>query len=287
MPCFTPLKAYRAPGGKIAFNSKAGYGDLPLEIPCGQCVGCRAEKSRQWALRCVHEAQMHKANSFVTLTYDDKHLPPDGGLVYEDFRNFCRRLRRRCGAFRFFHCGEYGENFGRPHYHALVFGLDFASDRILLKDRGDDSLYVSPTLTEVWENGHASLGACTYASAFYVAQYCTKKLTGERKAEYGGRRPPYATMSRRPGIGSTWFDKFMDDVYPSDEVVHDGKRFRPPRFYDEALAGKSPAGELLLSDLKAGRAAKARSRSDELSPARLRVRERIAEARLSRFRRSL
>lgn len=292
MPCFRPLKAFRVPGGGVAFDSRKGYGDLPLDLPCGQCVGCRVERSRQWALRCVHESQMHKVNSFVTLTYSDEHLPPDGGLHVEDWQKFAKRVRKSVGPFRFFHCGEYGDANRRPHYHACIFGLDFSDDRVLLRRDGGSNLFMSPLLTKTWGLGHCSVGDLTYESAAYVARYVIKKLTGSRgESEYSRVDvgtgevtrvcAPYVTMSRRPGVGSTWFDKFSSDVYPSDEVVHMGRRFRPPRFYDSKLCEE---------DLKCIKDKRARSvflRKEDLTPERLGVREVVADARLSGLRRSL
>lgn len=290
MPCFHPLAAFRKEGGGVSFSPR-GAG-LPLSLPCGQCIGCRVERSRQWALRCVHESQMHAGSSFVTLTYSDEFLPPDGGLHVSDWQRFAKRLRKKAGPFRFFHCGEYGEVSGRPHYHACIFGLDFRADRVLLRRSGENSLYVSPLLTETWGLGHCSVGELSYESAAYVARYVVKKLTGPQgQAAYSRVDPrtgecfqvaaPYVTMSRRPGVGSKWFDRFRSDVYPADEVVHKGRRFRPPRFYD----GKLPEEELEGLKVKRLRAA-ARHRVD-LSRERLAVREVCADARLSVLRRSL
>ncbi len=246
MVCFHPLTAYRSSGGKIVFSPKDGYVDLPVDLACGQCQGCRLERSRQWALRCVHEAQMHKKNSFITLTYSPEHVPKDGSLRLEDWQKFAKRLRRKAGPFRFFHCGEYGEVNLRPHYHACIFGLDFIADRGLWKDDGKFPLFRSPLLDKAWGLGFATVGALTFKSAAYVARYVMKKANGDlarvkyaRVDENGEEyfvRPEYVTMSRRPGIGSKWFEKFKSDVYPSDEVVHEGKRYRPPRFYDSQLA---------------------------------------------------
>lgn len=292
MPCFFPLKAYHAPGGGVVFSSKAGWSDRPLDLPCGQCRGCRAERARQWALRVVHEAQMHPANSFVTLTYDNKHLPPDGGLHVSDWQKFAKRLRKCAGPFRFFHCGEYGDVNQRPHYHACIFGMDFSGDRTLLRRSGPNSLYVSAKLNDLWGLGYCVIGNLTYESAAYVARYCLKKVTGVRAdAEYSrvdpvtGEvfkvRPPYVTMSRRPGVGSKWFDKFSSEVYPADEVVHSGRKFRPPRFYDNKLSAFE------LQRLKDKRVARVMKRKEELTPERLAVRAECADARLSSFRRSL
>jgi len=290
--CFHPLTAYRAQGGKVVFNPKDGWGDRPLELACGQCQGCRLERSRQWAIRCVHEAQLHKQNCFITLTYSNENLPKDGSLCLADWQKFAKRLRHKAGPFRFFHCGEYGEVNLRPHYHACVFGLDFIADRGLWKDTGKFPLFRSPLLDETWGLGFATVGAMSFKSAAYVARYVMKKVNGDLAAERYGRvdeetgevyfvRPEYVTMSRRPGIGSAWFEQFKADVYPSDEVVHEGKRYRPPRFYDCQLE----ADELDVYKVKRRRAVLKRGK--ELTPARLVVREKCLEASMKVFARDL
>lgn len=276
----------------MAFDSKRGYVDRPLSLPCGQCIGCRVERSRQWALRCVHEAQMHEANSFVTLTYSDDCLPSDGGLHVSDWQRFAKRLRKAVGPFRFFHCGEYGDATRRPHYHACIFGVDFRSDRVLLRRSGKGSLYMSPLLSRTWGMGHCSVGDLTYESAAYVARYVVKKLTGAPGAEAYSRvdpstgevlpiQAPYVTMSRRPGVGASWFEEFGDEVYPSDEVVHKGRRFRPPRFYDGKL------DEAQLAEIRCRRRARVAARAEDLSRERLEAREVCAEARIEALKRSL
>ena len=158
MPCFRPLDAwysqYVNPTGKrsLVFTSKdARDPDAdPIQIACGQCVGCRLERSRQWAIRCVHEAQTHENNAFITLTIDDEHLNkrdiPDS-LDKTEFQRFVKRLRKRLGGRRikYFHCGEYGSVNLRPHYHACIFGYDFP-DRELWSIRDDVRLYRSQEL---------------------------------------------------------------------------------------------------------------------------------------------
>lgn len=281
MPCFRPLKAYRKDGGGVAFDSKRGFADRRLELPCGQCVGCRVRRSREWAMRCTHEAQMHARNCFVTLTYCPQKLPSDGSLRVEDFQKFCKRLRKRVGRFRYFHCGEYGDENLRPHYHALLFGVDFSFDRSLLK-AGKYKLYTSPTLDSAWKLGFATIGECTYESAAYVSRYVMKKVTGDgAKAHYGNRKPEYITMSRRPGIGSEWLKKFGSEVYPLDEVVIEGRRFRPPRYYDEQVE------EGALAALKRKRKGAVARFAKDLEYDRLRVREKVANAKISHLDRSL
>ena len=138
MTCYAPLHGYysqeRNPKtGKrsVVFSRNSGYDDRRVSVPCGQCIGCRLERSRQWAVRCVHESSLHRFSSFITLTYNDEHLPSDRSLNVEHFQRFMKRLRKHLEPLkiRFFHCGEYGDKFRRPHYHAIVFGYDFP-DRI-------------------------------------------------------------------------------------------------------------------------------------------------------------
>lgn len=242
----------------------------------------------------IHEAQMHDRNAFVTLTYDKEHVPNDGSLRVRDFQLFAKRLRKRTGPFRFFHCGEYGPQNLRPHYHAVLFGTDFPRDAILRSSR-KSPLYMSQLLTETWGLGMASHGAVTLESAAYVARYVITKATGNLAESKYSRlnpdtgecwnvKPEYCTMSRGGrggggGIGSAWIKKFSPEVYPADEVVHNGRRFRPPRFYDAILDEKE------LQEMKSKRADQAAKFQDETSPERLKVREAVANARLQQLRR--
>lgn len=281
MACFRPLAGWRSREvnpetgkRKIVFNFKDAYADLPVTLPCGQCIGCRLERSRQWAIRCVHEASSFEKNCFITLTYDDDHLPKDGSLVKKDFQDFMKRLRKNSGTkIRYFHCGEYGEQLGRPHYHACLFNFDF-EDKKLWSERESGNLYTSDELNEIWGKGYCIVGAVTFDSAAYVARYITKKITGDSApAHYRGKQPEYTTMSRRPGIGKTWFDKFRTDCYPSDSVVMRGKEMKPPKYYDKQFELDSP---LEFRQMKAKRKACALPGwHEENSPARLRTKEQV------------
>ena len=284
MACFTPLKAYRGAGGRIAFSSAGragGWCDRPIELPCGQCQGCRLERSRQWAVRCYHEGLMHKQNCFVTLTYNDQELPEGATLVKSDFQKFVKRLRKKRD-FRYFHCGEYGEEDGRPHYHGILFGIDFRNDQVLVKERKGTKLYTSKSLEKTWGHGYVTVGEATWQSAAYVARYIMKKVTGEKADEwYEGRQPEYVTMSRRPGIGATWFQRYSSDIYPSDEVVVNGQRMRPPTYYDSLI----PSEE--LQEFKRRRRIAVAKRAEDLAPERLKAREKNMESRMKRLRRTL
>jgi len=237
---------------------------------------------------------MHGENSFVTLTYAESSLPPGGSLCLRDFQLFLKRLRRSAAParVRFFHCGEYGEKFLRPHYHALLFGYDFA-DKAEWAVRSSGPVWRSELLEELWPHGQSEIGSVTFESAAYVARYVCKKVTGDAAAEHYTRldsgtgelvqvEPEYATMSRKPGLGRAWIEKFSRDVYPSDEVVVRGFSSKPGRYYDEFWKAKDAEG---FEAIKRKRA-KARRREDE-TPARLSVREVCATARAALFKRRL
>lgn len=292
MPCYKPLSAWRQPVGAAGGKAKIVFGrehrdnfDVAqsLDLPCGQCIGCRLERSRRWAIRLMHENSLHDRSSFVTLTYDDAHLPADGSLVLDDFQRFFKRLRKQSAhPLRFFHCGEYGETSFRPHYHAIIFGEDFVSDRSHHRttDRGD-SLYTSSRLEETWGLGFALIGDVSFESAAYVARYCLKKVTGDKAAaHYGDRKPEYVTMSRRPGIGAGWFSQFSSEVYPSDSVVMRGREMLPPPFYDKLLDKVDPT---LFEQVKRQRVvdSKVFAEGEDSRTGRLMVRERVKSETVS------
>ncbi|WNK14813.1 MAG: replication initiator protein [Microvirus sp.] len=261
MRCVRPLSAWQTDDGTIVFAER-GHIRRALTLRCGQCVGCRLERSRQWAVRCMHEASLHLLNSFVTLTYDDEHLAADRSLRYRDFQLFMKRLRKVKGPTRFYMCGEYGSKFDRPHFHACLFGA-FFDDRVYFSNSpAGERLYRSRTLEGLWPHGFSSIGDITFESAAYVARYCMKKVTGQladRHYEYVVpdtgeivyRVPEFARMSngggksKAGGIGAPWFKKFRADVFPGDYVVVRGVKCRPPRYYGQLL-------EMLDSDDWAG-----------------------------------
>lgn len=286
MPCYFPLDAFEQidppPGAaRIVFRPPSRACRL-VQLPCGRCIGCRLERSRQWAVRLCHEAQMHELNSFLTLTYNNDCLPSGGTLVVADFQKFMKRLRDRLGYpkdLKVFYCGEYGEKFARPHYHCILFGYDFP-DKVLHRVDKDIRLYKSELLNDLWGHGFCSIGSVTFESAAYVARYCLKKVNGDAAADhYGGRHPEFANMSN--GIGRDWLDSFIDDVYPNDFVISRGRRARVPRYYDKKLGEAFPE---LLEEIQEAR----KSRLGEPdSPERLKARERAHRARVERLSRVL
>lgn len=257
MGCDFPLKGFRSasqkgPSGKplIVFNpTKSLNSTAAVEIPCGNCRGCKLERARQWSVRMMHEKKFHAATSFLTLTYSNEACPQDYGLDLRDWQLFMKRLRKsQPQKLRFYACGEYGDLNGRPHYHAIIFGYD-APDQVFhsVSERGDKQ-YTSAELSKLWGSGLITTGQVTVESCRYVAQYCMKKIkTGDDKGQshyyrlspidgaMHSVRPEFSVMSRRPGIGQAYVDKYKTDFYPSGFVVVDGVKQAPPRFYVSKL----------------------------------------------------
>lgn len=263
---------------------------IPMRVPCGQCIGCRIEKSRKWAIRCVHEAQLHDEKCFITLTYDDEHLPPNRSLRKEDMTLFLKRLRKAIEPqkVRFIQCGEYGDQTDRPHHHMILYGYDFHEDRKYLCKSGDNTLYHSPMLDKLWGHGACQIGDVTFESAAYVAKYTIKRKTGPQAVEEydeKGRIAPYITMSRRPGIGADWYDEFKGDVYPYDEVVvRDKVTCKPPPYYDKLLRKED---ELLYLKIKRERVEAALANPDYDNPARQVVKEKVLTEKVKNSRKKI
>lgn len=250
-----------------------------MMIPCGRCIGCRLEKSRQWAVRLMHEKQMHEEAIFLTITYDDEHLPPNNSLNLRHYQLFNKKLRKYLSIqnikIRFYHCGEYGETTRRPHYHTILFGYR-PTDGILYSEKNGKKLYTSETLSKIWGMGEVWFGEVTFESCAYVARYVTKKITGPMASQHytyidpetgeiSQQIPEYATMSRRPGIGMTWLEKFGEHTFAHDLVVVNGKPAKPPAAYVRKLKEKDPKRHQKLVG-KRLRKSKARQKKDEAEP---------------------
>lgn len=310
MACNNPLTAW-ATGDGITFDRRERDIRKEILLPCGQCRGCRLERSRQWATRCMHEAQMHEHNCFVTLTYAPEHLPRNCSLDYRDWQLFMKRLRKARTRslrslqaasppllgkeeIRFYMCGEYGDDLARPHFHAILFGIDFADKKLISTKRGNN-LYTNPTLDKIWAKGHAWIGSATWQSAAYVARYVMKKITGEQAkthyltideqtGETTERKPEFNNMSRRPGIGSSWLNKYQSDVYPHGKVVINGTQAPAPRYYDKLHQREN---KKLHEELKAQREQEAYKSRDQRNDQRRQAREKILEAKTKYLKRPL
>lgn len=271
----------------MSFKRTDGAG-RKLELPCGRCTRCRLEKSRQWAVRCMHELQMHDESAFANLTLDDEHWEPS--LDHKHFQGFMKRLRhaRPDAAISYYMSGEYGEKYGRPHYHAILFGVGFPDKTYYGKSPSGHHLYTSKELDALWQRGECKIGAVTFESAAYVARYVMKKLNGE-KAESQYKRvdpatgeqielkPEYSRMSLKPAIGRRWIEKYHPEVYPNDQVISRGHPAKPPRYYDLYLKTLEPE---LHAEVTLLREEKASTRKDDETPQRREAKEQVAIAGL-------
>lgn len=201
----------------------------PVMVGCGRCVECKIKRSREWSYRLTQEASLYDKNCMITLTYDDEHLPDDTAVHYEDFQKFMKRLRTHykrnydVEKVRFFASAEYGDRNGRPHFHAILFGVDF-DDRYFFKyDNRGNALFRSPTLETLWKFGYSGITDFTQDSAMYVASYLQKVIDG--------KSAPCVHMSNRPGIGfDVALEKAESYIY-SNKIYLNGKYIALPRYY--------------------------------------------------------
>lgn len=244
-----------------------------IKIPCGQCVGCRLDYSRQWANRCMLELQYHDSAYFCTFTYDDDSVPrtyypdPETGeaipamtLQKRDFQLLMKRIRKRFpdDKIRFFSCGEYGSQTFRPHYHAILFGLHLNDLVFYKKVREGGQLYTyynSPSLQSCWPYGFVVVGEVTWESCAYTARYVMKKLKGKEAEFYDKHniQPEFTLMSRKPGIARDYYDEHPD-LFDYEKInistPKGGKSFRPPRYFEKLFELDQPLRSAELKEMK-------------------------------------
>lgn len=264
MSCDAPIQAYR--GGVVnpatgkrpmQFRLAGSYSGVRQMLPCGKCAGCRLEFSRRWAIRLMHENKMHKSSEFVTLTYRTEDLPHVGTLVPRDLQLFHKRvyywLMDNGGPrLRYYGCGEYGDLNKRPHYHSLLFGVRF-TDKVLYSVNGrGNEIFTSKTLDRLWGFGECKIGSVSFESCAYVARYCLKKVDGAQReaghyavVDHDGviheRVPEFAHMSRRPGIGSSYFFKYGSEIMTHDSIIVNSREVPSIRYYDLKIEALDPA----------------------------------------------
>lgn len=254
-----------------------------IEIPCGKCIECQLAYSRRWADRCMLEAQYHSENCFITLTYDENNVPKVSGidpitgepkvfnsLVKKDFQDFMKRLRNKLNEIpkderkdnrvyyrkgddnfkeiRFLACGEYGSHTSRPHYHVIIFGWKPSDDDVVELGKNDmgDSYFGSQVIADTWHYGFHVVGACDWNSCAYVSRYVTKKMFKIEKDFYEitGIQPEFLLMSRRPGIGSQWYEDhkicystFLNTYLKSEKGSH---KIGTVKYFDNKLMNDFP-----------------------------------------------
>lgn len=352
MPCYHPITAVQpTDGGPLSFPKDEHlylFNDYrTLQIACGKCHGCMLKRSRDWAIRSIHEAQMHKYNSYITLTLRTEYLTEDRTLDHRWFKRFLRKtrsaLRAACinpntwpdllftakdlpppappgsegggdeanynvktllryaraikkhdgtpvaATTRYLMCGEYGEDNGRPHYHALLFNLDFR-DRLYHKTTPSGSIiYTSRTLEKLWPYGYSSVGDLTFESAAYVSRYImAKRADGDKNynildpdtGQIYSKKKEYNQMSRQSGIGSSWYNKYNADVTAKGKVIARGHENNPPRYYDKL---QKKLDNAKLEEIKYNRYVEAQAHGADHSPERLAIQEQVAKAKTKRL----
>lgn len=309
--CYHPLKAFQIgfnPSGKpkykivpyavdhvelragkyipveVPYRSASSFRviDEFIEIPCGKCIACRLRYSRDWANRCMLELESHDSAYFVTLTYNDEHVPvsyygdPASGdalpvftLVKNDLQRFIKRLRKAFpnDHIRYYACGEYGDNTYRPHYHLIIFGLHL-EDLVLWKSSlQGHSYYTSDSLQAVWSDrgsngkgicsplGYVVVGNVTWDTCAYTARYVMKKLVGDESSFYDdfNIEKPFVLMSRKPGIGHDYYVSHPD-IYDYMTIniptSSGGKKFMPPKYFDTLFERDDPFRYAELKEIR-------------------------------------
>lgn len=237
-------------------------------------------------MRCLHEAKLYQANAFITLTYDDAHLPANG-LDHSDFQKFMKRLRKASAPnrVRFYMCGEYGEQLARPHFHACLFNVAFNDQLHWATGESGEKIYRSATLEKLWPFGFASIGEVNFQTAAYIARYCMKKITGHNaKYYYGQKKPEYNAMSLKPGIGKEFLEKWETDIYPNDYVIVNGIKMKPPKYYDEIMNKKNKE---IMKKIKYERELEGVKHQIDNTQRRLNDKEEVQKARIRNLKRNM
>lgn len=331
MPCYYPLNAYRShKTGAVEIYAAEQihlHKNRPgqhFQVPCGKCSGCRRTQALNFATRCMHEASQHEYNSYITLTYDNEHLPKDLTLEHAHFVTFMKALRNTlsregmsilsdenpsatlqcsygtsshplCKILpilqpippRFYMGGEYGTLYGRPHYHAILFGIAFPDKTYHGRTKAGAKIYRSHTLERHWKRGYSSIGDVSFASAAYIARYVMKKRTGDNNKEQYEiidpetgeiyfKKKEYNQMSRNPGLGKTWFQRYHNDYIHQDKIrLKDGREIKPPRYYDKQLKRLDRG---IYDHTKHARELEQLANAHNNTPERLAVRETVANS---------
>lgn len=236
-----------------------------VELPCGRCIGCRLDYSRRWADRMMLELQCHSYAWFITLTYDNDHVPytvkDSTGelgaftLSKRDFQLFMKRLRKHSGDdLRYFAAGEYGSKTFRPHFHMILYGLVLWDEDLEFYKKdpsGKFSYYKCPWLESIWKNGMVVVSKVTWETCAYTARYTAKKaMTMDKEFWLSNMmEPPFTLMSRKPGIGKPYYDThpgLFDYNKISISTRDGGKEISIPRYFDDLLEVESEKDDLDL-----------------------------------------
>lgn len=197
---------------------------VKMKVPCGRCIHCKIQKTREWTLRCYHESLYHPFNSFVTLTYADSVYESycDKSVSKDDLSRYIKNLRRKLAPIRFkyFACGEYGKKFGRCHYHLILFGIP----------------HDTPAIVNTWKDGLVDSRPLIFERIKYICGYVRKKLDGERS---GGRDPAFQLSSTK--LGLKWFEDNFEYLSKYLSCRIEGVDFGLPKYYKLKLLERDPS----------------------------------------------
>lgn len=266
MRCTSPRTVgFKADGKTLAWSPKSRSLEYAVfQLPCSKCIECRLDYARQWAVRCVHEAQMYDNNCFLTFTYSDEHLG-DNRLDYSDFQKLMKKLRKLQDApMGFFVTGEYGELTKRKHWHAIIFNWSPPDKKEDGQNHRGDKIYTSEMLTKIWGKGHCNSGSVTFDSAAYVARYAAKKLIHGKDGEHDYN--PISKKSSKHAIGKKWLEQFWPDVFSRGSVVlRDGSEIGIPRYYEKWFHDNHPEKWIrYVTEVKFEKSEIARERAEAL-----------------------
>lgn len=284
MRCTDPRTVgFKSDGKTIAWSPK-DYSKqyATFQLPCGQCLDCRLEYARQWAIRCVHEASMYDNNAFITLTYSDENLKSPK-LEYRDFQLFAKKLRRTQNEkIGIFVTGEYGDKTKRPHWHAIIFNWCPKDGKPKYKTERGDQVFHSETLEKTWGHGITEYGSVTFESAGYCARYAAKKLVHGYDRNHD--KEPISRKSNQHAIGKKWLEKHWPDVFNFGNIIlEDGRPIGSiPRYYEKWLKQHQPTEwQRYVTETKQNKIEKASEKSEQ---ERLQyLRESFAESRISKL----
>lgn len=251
--CTRPLKGFHNPsGGRPIFgNEGVKEGLQPLELPCGKCPECCKDYYSNWATRGSRELSRWESSVFITLTYDDEHLPADKSLDKSAVQKFIKRVKRRFNStkqnpIRQTYCGEYGTRTNRPHYHVILYNCDFPDKKPHYISDGGHQVFTSKILSGLWPFGAAEFGFATPASIAYLYKYILKKKTRREKLkplsiEVDGITydvdHEFIESSRNPGIGAHMRGSHS---LKKGYLTVNGRKKKLPKYYLEDLRKNDP-----------------------------------------------
>jgi len=314
LPCYRPLLAFQHKSEKTplkfvwreASRDEEGFNPyetkeykeltdkeswMPLAIPCNKCVWCRLQNAREKAIRVINEARQYEDNCFLTLTYNDDHLPrlENGKPIYQlrDIQLFAKRIRKALGDHKIktFGCAEYGEQLDRPHFHLIILNFDFKDKYFWRYSENDWSnekwpTYRSPKLEELWPHGYSEIGTVTEESAGYVARYVTKKITGEGAYEHYEGRPPERLVCNSKGIGLAHLEQYADTILNNQSVIWKDQEVTIPRYYKKKLEELYPSR---YAEMRERLKSKIKEIDLDSTRERLQVRERVHNLKAERL----